>query len=81
MVGVSAIGIYDNAEDAEGFLGLRMFSEYTNMERMMLDAILSECQSCITSEGRDCMVNSEITQCPFVEVRKTCGIVDIKCWK
>ena len=78
MVGVSVIGLTEAMEKPSGFPELG--ADYTNMERMMLEAILSECQNCISSEGRDCMLDTGSVSCPFVEVRRTCGIHSMEDW-
>lgn len=59
---------------------LAFAGEYTERERMMLEAIVSECGRCISSEGVDCMSIPGETVCPFVNVRQACGLHDLGVW-
>ncbi len=77
MVGVPAIGICDAMEKSGEIPELKTIAEYTNLERLMLDAIIFECRGCISSAGQDCMTNGGAV-CPFVEVRRTCGLFELK---
>ena len=81
MVGVSALGICEEEKIHGDIPGMMLMADFTNLERLMLDAILAECGNCIASEGADCMLNNTETSCPFVEVRKACGIGDLNCWR
>ena len=84
MVGVSAIGICEENEHTVIYpeaAVMTTMTDYTDLERMMLEAIMSECSQCISSVGHDCMAEGGKTTCPFVNVRQACGIVDLQRWR
>ena len=81
MVGVSAIGICEGNEHSIIYPEPAIMADYTNLERMMLEAIMSECSQCISSVGHDCMAEGGKTACPFVNVRQACGIDDLQGWR
>ncbi len=68
----------DQASAEHMQMGLRDFSR---LERMLLFAVVTECERCIISEGRDCLDMPIPMSCPFVEVRQEYGIRDIFEWK
>ena len=55
--------------------------EFTRLERMLLFAVIAECERCIGSEGVDCFDTGKPVSCPFVGVRHEYGIRDICEWK
>ena len=76
VVGVSAIGLCDDNFGIEQNTNMKISMGYSDLEHMMLNAIVMECRSCISSEGHDCYPHG-LTACPFSEVRKTIGLHDI----
>jgi len=61
-----------------GDIGLRGF---TRLERMLLFAVISECERCVSSEGYDCFDAGKRVGCPFVSIREEYAIADIAEWK
>ena len=55
--------------------------EFTRLEKMLLFAVITECERCIASEGRDCFDMGKDVSCPFVAIRHEYGIQDIYEWK
>ena len=59
-------------------LGLK---EFSRLERMLLFAVVTECDRCIKSEGHDCFDFNKTVGCPFVNVREEYQVLDIIEWK
>ncbi len=59
-------------------LGIR---EFSRLERMLLFAVVSECERCMHSEGEDCLASGRKMGCPFVSVREEFQIYDVLDWK
>lgn len=76
MTCVSDAEIYDDNYEAKKDLNFKLPVDYTDLEHMMLSAIVMECRNCISSEGHDCYPHGTIT-CPFIEVRKTIGLENV----
>ncbi len=74
---VSAIGPYDENYGSEKCQGLKTSICFTNLEHVMLTAIVKECRGCISSEGVDCFHHGT-TSCHFREVREIIGLDDIE---
>lgn len=55
--------------------------EFSRLERMLLFAVISECERCICSEGCDCFDASKSVSCPFVPIREEYSVRDISEWK
>ena len=55
--------------------------EFTRLERMLLFAVISECERCISSEGHDCFDGEKPVSCPFVAIREEYGVFDVLEWK
>jgi hypothetical protein len=55
--------------------------EFTRLEKMLLFAVISECERCIHSEGYDCFDAGKTISCPFVSIREEYNVVDIPEWK
>jgi len=70
--------LVDSTEAEHAQFGLRDFSR---LERMLLFAVVTECERCISSEGRDCLDTAKSVSCPFVSIREEYGIHDIPEWK
>ncbi len=59
-------------------MGLR---EFSRLEKMLLFAVITECERCIRSEGFDCFDTGKSVGCPFVQIREEYSITDIVEWK
>jgi hypothetical protein len=59
-------------------LGIR---EFSRLEKMLLFAVVSECERCVRSEGEDCLASGRKMGCPFVSVREEFQIYDVMDWK
>lgn len=70
--------VADIASGEHSGLGLR---EFTRLERLLLFAVISECDRCVRSEGYDCFDAGKNVGCPFVSIRDEYGIADIAEWK
>ena len=70
--------IVKESPDEHGDLELR---EFSRLERMLLFAVINECDRCIKSEGHDCLCSPKFVSCPFVSIREEYGIRDIHIWK
>ena len=68
----------DGATREHSELGLRGF---TRLERMLLFAVISECERCIVSEGYDCFDAGKNVGCPFVTIREEYDMIDVLEWK
>jgi hypothetical protein len=56
--------------------------EFTRLERMLLFAVVSECERCISSEGVDCLqAGQRRVDCPFYSVREEYKVHDIEVWR
>ena len=55
--------------------------EFTRLEKILLFAVISECERCINSEGHDCFDAGKTVSCPFVSIRDEYSVVDIPEWK
>ena len=55
--------------------------EFSRLEKMLLFAVISECERCIYSEGYDCFDAGKTISCPFVTIREEYSVVDIQEWK
>lgn len=55
--------------------------DFSRMERMLLFAVISECERCICSEGLDCFDSDKSVSCPFVPIREEYSVRDIVEWK
>lgn len=55
--------------------------EFTRLEKMLLFAVISECERCIYSEGYDCFDAGKTISCPFVSIREEYSVADILEWK
>jgi hypothetical protein len=55
--------------------------EFTRLEKMLLFAVISECDRCIVSEGYDCFDAGKTISCPFVSIREEYNVVDLPEWK
>ena len=73
-----AHGLTDDASAEHLSFGLK---EFTGMEKMLLFAVINECERCICSEGGDCLSSARPVSCPFVAVRKEYSIDDVSVWK
>ncbi len=70
--------VTDDATREHSEIGLR---EFTRLERMLLFAVISECERCIRSEGFDCFDAGKIVGCPFVSIREEYNVIDVVEWK
>jgi hypothetical protein len=70
--------VTDEATREHSELGLRGF---TRLERLLLFAVISECERCIRSEGYDCFDAGKRVGCPFVSIREEYSITDIIEWR
>ena len=59
-------------------IGIR---EFSRLERMLLFAVISECERCIGSEGFDCFDSGRHVSCPFVAIREEYHVTDLLEWK
>ncbi|MBA3044869.1 MAG: hypothetical protein KKH41_05160 [Candidatus Thermoplasmatota archaeon] len=57
------------------------FAEFSRLEKMLLFAVITECERCICSEGKDCIVAGKSVACPFVPIREEYQITDVQEWK
>jgi hypothetical protein len=55
--------------------------EFTRLEKMLLFAVISECDRCINSEGYDCFDAGKTISCPFVNIREEYNVIDIPEWR
>jgi len=55
--------------------------EFSRLEKMLLFAVITECERCICSEGYDCFDAGKTISCPFVSIREEYKVVDIPEWK
>ena len=74
---VSALGLCDENYEPKSYPDLKISLGFTDLEHMMLTAIVKECRSCIASEGFDCYPHGTTT-CHFREVRRSVGLDDIE---
>jgi hypothetical protein len=74
--------VTDDAPGAHGcdFPGVGT-REFSRLERMLLFAVISECERCICSEGCDCFEAGKSVSCPFVPIREEYSVMDIVGWK
>ncbi len=56
-------------------------AQFTRLERMLLFALVSECERCIESEGADCLPSMNSVDCPFFCFREEYKVYDIEMWK
>ncbi len=56
-------------------------TEFTRLEKMLLFAVVSECDRCVQTEGHDCFDFNKSVGCPFVTVREEYKVHDIIEWK
>ena len=70
--------IMDETVEEHANMGLR---EFTRLERMLLFAVVSECERCVKSEGYDCFDFGKHVDCPFVSVREEYEVRDIVEWR
>jgi hypothetical protein len=56
-------------------------AQFTRLERMLLFALVSECERCIESEGKDCLPTMNSVDCPFFDFREEYKVYDIELWK
>lgn len=56
-------------------------TDFTRLEKMLLFAVISECERCIHSEGYDCFDAGKTISCPFVSIREEYNVADILEWK
>ena len=59
-------------------IGIR---EFSRLEKMLLFAVISECDRCISSEGHDCFDTGKQISCPFTKIREEYNVADILEWK
>jgi len=59
-------------------IGIR---EFSRLEKMLLFAVVSECERCISCEGYDCFDTGRRISCPFIKIRDEYGVIDILEWK
>ena len=57
------------------------FKGFTRLERMLLFAVVTECERCIRSEGIDCMHHRTRIDCPFFSVREEYKVHDVEVWR
>jgi len=69
---VDESGIEEGTPDFKGF---------TRLERMLLFAVVTECERCIRSEGVDCMHHRTRIDCPFFSVREEYRVHDVELWR
>ena len=74
---VSALGLCDENYGPRKYPELKTSLGFSELEHVMLTAIVKECRSCISSEGHDCYPHGT-TSCPFKEERKMVGLDDIE---
>ena len=55
--------------------------QFTRLERMLLFAVVSECDRCICSEGTDCLQSMHKVDCPFFRFRQEYKVYDIEMWQ
>lgn len=55
--------------------------EFTRLEKMLLFAVVTECERCIASEGIDCLRRMHRIDCPFFSVRQEYKVDDIEVWR
>ena len=70
--------IEDETTSQHKEIGLK---EFTRLEKMLLFAVISECERCIHSEGYDCFDTNKTVTCPFVSIREEYTVNDILEWK
>lgn len=56
-------------------------AQLSRLERMLLFAVVSECERCISSEGEDCLESLRKINCPLFNIRQIYKINDIEIWK
>jgi hypothetical protein len=57
------------------------FPRFSKIEKMVLFALVMECDRCIKNEGLDCFETGRHFSCPFFNIRKIYKIKDIEIWK
>ena len=55
--------------------------KFTRLERMLLFAVVTECERCIQTEGADCFGSERSVDCPFYDFRQEYNVDDIESWK
>ena len=70
--------IVDETCEEHQTLGL---NEFTRLEKMLLFAVVSECDRCIKSEGYDCFDSQKPASCPFVAIREEYQVLDMVEWR
>ena len=78
MSSITHDGLMEGTVREHAELGLTAF---TRLERMLLFAVISECERCIGSEGQDCFCLEKRVSCPFVAIREEYSVLDIAEWK
>lgn len=68
--------------DGAGIDEVSKTREFTRLERMLLFAVVSECERCIRSEGADCLqLGQRRVDCPFFSVRVEYKVDDVEVWR
>ncbi len=55
--------------------------KFTRLERMLLFAVVTECERCTQTEGADCFGSGQKVDCPFYDFRQEYSVDDIESWK